>query len=215
MTDSNKITVALFPIPGLIAFPGTVVPLHVFEPRYRSMVNDCIKDNRMIGVCHTKKEIRSAPSKQDMAKALNSNQATYQPYETFSAGHCEIIEILDDGRIHAEIHMSTRLRSANEVQTLPYRIVDAFELLDVDSKEDNKALQGTVNNRLVQLLRPKSPELAKMLQEEEWQKQSAAEFSFKIFQFMKFEPWLMQELLEKNSVQERLTYLDELLQQVG
>ena len=215
MTDTKKITVALFPIPDLVAFPGTLVPLHVFEPRYRTMVNDCIKDNRMIGVCHTKKEIRSAPSQQDIAKVLSSNQATYQPYETFSAGHCEVIEILDDGRIHAEIHMTTRLRSVNEVQTLPYRIVEAFELFDVDTNEDNKALQTTVNNRLMQLFQPQNPDLAKKLQEEDWQKQSAAEFSFKVFRFMRFEPWLMQELLEKSSVRERLTYLDELLQQVG
>ena len=32
MTD-----IALFPIPNCVAFPGTVFPLHVFEPRYRSL----------------------------------------------------------------------------------------------------------------------------------------------------------------------------------
>ena len=35
--------VALFPIPGMVCFPYCSVPLHVFEPRYRAMVEDSIK----------------------------------------------------------------------------------------------------------------------------------------------------------------------------
>ena len=38
--EANIEEVALFPIPDLVAFPGTVIPLHVFEPRYRKMVHD-------------------------------------------------------------------------------------------------------------------------------------------------------------------------------
>ena len=33
-------TVPVFPLPGLVFFPGTVLPLHVFEPRYQRMVRD-------------------------------------------------------------------------------------------------------------------------------------------------------------------------------
>ena len=56
--------IALFPIPELVAFPGTVIPLHVFEPRYRKMVHDCSSSGRMIGICHTVKEIHAAKPKQ-------------------------------------------------------------------------------------------------------------------------------------------------------
>ncbi|PYS09733.1 MAG: ATP-dependent protease, partial [Acidobacteria bacterium] len=34
--------IALFPLPNLVLFPGIVVPLHIFEDRYKLMVNDCI-----------------------------------------------------------------------------------------------------------------------------------------------------------------------------
>jgi len=34
--------VPLFPLPNLFLFPGTVVPLHVFEPRYRQMIEDSL-----------------------------------------------------------------------------------------------------------------------------------------------------------------------------
>ena len=35
---SEQCRIALFPIPDLVAFPGAMVPLHVFEPRYREML---------------------------------------------------------------------------------------------------------------------------------------------------------------------------------
>lgn len=34
--------VPMFPLPGLYLLPGTLVPLHIFEPRYRQMVADLL-----------------------------------------------------------------------------------------------------------------------------------------------------------------------------
>jgi len=34
--------VPLFPLPNLFLFPGTVMPLHIFEPRYRQMIEDSL-----------------------------------------------------------------------------------------------------------------------------------------------------------------------------
>ena len=99
------IQVALFPIPSMVAFPGTVVPLHVFEPRYRQMVNDAVEQGRMIAVCHTKKEIRPAKEGQSMQDALTNNQATYQPCDVFSAGLCQVIDTTSDGRVYINISM--------------------------------------------------------------------------------------------------------------
>jgi Lon protease-like protein len=42
--------VALFPLPNAVLFPGTVVPLHIFEPRYREMVRDCASSDGLIGI---------------------------------------------------------------------------------------------------------------------------------------------------------------------
>ena len=95
----SLIEVALFPIPGMVAFPGTIVPLHVFEPRYRQMVTDVVEQDRMIAVCHTKKDIRPAKDGQSTQDALKNDQATYRPVEVFSAGICEIIDTTADGRV--------------------------------------------------------------------------------------------------------------------
>jgi Lon protease-like protein len=43
-------SVPVFPLPTLVFFPGTVVPLHVFEPRYRRMVRDARGGNGLIAL---------------------------------------------------------------------------------------------------------------------------------------------------------------------
>jgi len=35
----------LFPLPGFFLFPGSIVPLHIFEPRYCQMIEDLIDGN--------------------------------------------------------------------------------------------------------------------------------------------------------------------------
>jgi Lon protease-like protein len=34
--------VPMFPLPGVVLFPGTMMPLHIFEPRYRQMIEDSL-----------------------------------------------------------------------------------------------------------------------------------------------------------------------------
>lgn len=40
----------LFPLPNAVLFPGTFLPLHVFEPRYRAMVRDVLQSHRTLSV---------------------------------------------------------------------------------------------------------------------------------------------------------------------
>ena len=42
--------IPLFPLPNLVFFPRTYVPLHIFEPRYREMVQAAAASHRMIGM---------------------------------------------------------------------------------------------------------------------------------------------------------------------
>lgn len=46
----------LFPLPGVVHFPRTLLPLHVFEPRYRALVADLMArpaEQRLIGIALT------------------------------------------------------------------------------------------------------------------------------------------------------------------
>jgi Lon protease-like protein len=39
----------LFPL-GLVALPGEMIPLHIFEERYKTMMNECLRDEREFGI---------------------------------------------------------------------------------------------------------------------------------------------------------------------
>lgn len=39
----------LFPL-HTVLFPGMVLPLHIFEPRYKLMISECVKENKPFGV---------------------------------------------------------------------------------------------------------------------------------------------------------------------
>ena len=39
----------LFPL-GIVALPGEVIPLHIFEERYKTMMNECLRDEKEFGI---------------------------------------------------------------------------------------------------------------------------------------------------------------------
>ena len=45
---------AVFPLSNFIIFPKTTVPLNIFEPRYIDMINDSMKNNKLIGMIQPK-----------------------------------------------------------------------------------------------------------------------------------------------------------------
>ena len=47
-------TIPIFPLSGVIFFPKTNLPLTIFEPRYLTLVNDCIKSNKYMGMIQSK-----------------------------------------------------------------------------------------------------------------------------------------------------------------
>ena len=44
----------IFPLPSVVLFPGVFLPLHIFEPRYRTMVADALATDRLIGMADRK-----------------------------------------------------------------------------------------------------------------------------------------------------------------
>jgi Lon protease-like protein len=42
--------VRLFPLPGVVMFPHSVLPLHIFEPRYRQLMEDALGSDRLITI---------------------------------------------------------------------------------------------------------------------------------------------------------------------
>jgi Lon protease-like protein len=47
--------ISLFPL-DLVLFPGVPLPLHIFEPRYREMIAECIASNAPFGVVRAQRD---------------------------------------------------------------------------------------------------------------------------------------------------------------
>ena len=48
--------VPVMPLPGVLLFPNALLPLHIFEPRFREMLESALDDNRMLCVALVKPE---------------------------------------------------------------------------------------------------------------------------------------------------------------
>jgi hypothetical protein len=40
----------VFPLPSAVLFPHTALPLHIFEPRYRALVKDCLEGDQVMAL---------------------------------------------------------------------------------------------------------------------------------------------------------------------
>jgi uncharacterized protein len=71
--------IAIFPLSNAIFFPGTVLPLNIFEDRYVQLIDDCMKSNRMFGMIQPKKKIGELPEVYDigcLGKIINFNETS-------------------------------------------------------------------------------------------------------------------------------------------
>jgi hypothetical protein len=108
----------LFPLPNAVMFPGTRHPLHVFEPRYRQMVQDVATGERLIGVVLLKE---------------GWEETYFESPEVFSVacmGKLEKVDRLPDGRFNIRLLGLSRVRLGREVKNNPYRICEAQLLPD-------------------------------------------------------------------------------------
>lgn len=209
--------IALFPIPGMVAFPETKVPLHVFEPRYRQLVKESVQAGRRIGVAHTKRTISEAPEGQKREEILSSNQGYYEPYSVFSAGLAEIKEVTADGRFLVEVKMDGRYRWVDAVQELPYKVGLCEALDDQEDDAKNKESNGFVRKQADQFLLDVAEQhgvkpLRSLVDDESWREQSDYHYSYRIFQFMRLDATLAQRVLEMNGPSERLHFLKDIME---
>ena len=198
--------VALFPIPDCVTFPGTSFPLHVFEPRYRSMIQYCLENDTFLAVCHTQKIIRESKPNQTLEESLQSNQATYRPYNVFSAGPCELIETLEDGRMIINVHLQKRYNATKEIQTLPFSLWECEEYVDQQGEHDTseaEEIKQKIIHRICSLMHQNS-ELTTLLNSNDWTSKDPTAFSFEFFSLLRFPGDVLQSILEKRSTIERL-----------
>ena len=94
-------TIPLFPLPGALLLPRARLPLHIFEPRYLQMLEDCMKTpTRLIGMIQP----RSGPKGGEKLSAIGCAGRLTQFSET------------EDGRYMITLTGISRFRLVNEVK---------------------------------------------------------------------------------------------------
>ena len=111
-------TVRLFPLPNVVLFPQVMLPLHVFEPRYRRLTADALAGDRLI----------------TMALLRPGWEADYHGrpavYSAGCAGRLERCEPLEDGRFNILLRGLSRFRVVEEHAGEPYRLATVEVLSD-------------------------------------------------------------------------------------
>ena len=98
----------VFPLTGVLLLPGTVLPLHVFEPRYRAMVEDSLSAERVFGM------IQPFMPQQDNRPLPGSENQAPDLYKVGCAGYIEKWEKLPEGRYFVQLRGVNRFRFEEE-----------------------------------------------------------------------------------------------------
>ncbi|MEO6434465.1 MAG: LON peptidase substrate-binding domain-containing protein [Tepidisphaeraceae bacterium] len=117
--------VKLFPLPGVVLFPRAVLPLHIFEHRYRQMTADALRGDRHIAM---------ALLQPGWEKSYYGRPAL-EPI--LCVGQILTHEILPDGKYNFLLQGVLRARLVREVETGdPYRVAEVQQLEEAPASED-------------------------------------------------------------------------------
>jgi Lon protease-like protein len=96
--------IPVFPLPGALMLPRARLPLHIFEPRYLAMIEDCLKTkHRLIGMIQP----RATPGGEPRLQAIGC------------AGRVTGFSETEDGRYMITLSGASRFRVKEEVQGFP------------------------------------------------------------------------------------------------
>jgi uncharacterized protein len=149
MSETPKATpkvIPVFPLTGSLLLPGNLLPLNVFEPRYRSMVADALAGEHYIGL------IQPLVPRQDNWVEAAQEPDNPELYSVGCLGRLDECEPQDDGRYLVLLRGVCRFRVRRELAPHNgYRRVEAdFSEFERDRDELNVFLNPT---RLMRALR--------------------------------------------------------------
>ncbi len=146
----------LFPLPNLVLFPHVMQPLHVFEPRYRDLVEEALDGDRLIAL---------ALLSPGWEKDYDGRPPVY-PTACLSmiAKHTR----LDDGRYNLLLVGVRRIRIQHELPpTRTFRVADA-EIAEDEFPHEDAPARPALQRRLIERFRgllPQVPEAREQLEQ--------------------------------------------------
>jgi Lon protease-like protein len=180
----------IFALPGVVLLPETLLPLHIFEPRYRAMVGDALEGDRTIGMALMK------PGWEDGGRDP-------EVFALGGAGEIVDAEHLDDGRYNIVLRGRFRYRILQEGPTDPYREarVEEVESLPFPDPASAERAQDSLRHLYGEL--SGVMELPPLPSEDLSTERFASEIALRL----RYAPPELQELLELDAVAERFEHL--------
>jgi len=136
----------IFPLPNVVHFPHTLLPLHIFEMRYRKLLEDALEGEKLIGMAVLK------PGWED---AYQNNP---EIYDVACMGQIVRHEPMEDGRSNILLLGLKRVQIKNILSPYPYRLAKveilddtASNLSDSEQEELRKELLQSYSDMVVEL----------------------------------------------------------------
>ncbi len=190
----------LFPLP-LVLLPNELLPLHIFEPRYRQLLKDVQLDGNIFGVSFFD------PQESFIEKPIIGSVGC--------AAEIRQAETMPDGRSNVLTVGAARYRLIDYVETSEPYLVGDVEFFE-DEAEDASVL-NPLANEVFALFRRVALAAHKLGGERgtfpDVQQTEPEPLSFLVTAAFNLEPNLKYQLLETRSTVERLERLKEILQQ--
>jgi len=121
-------TVPVFPLPGIALFPHALLPLHIFEPRYREMTADALASDRLIAMARLEAGEKESGEGEGIAPLA-------------CAGVIEGAVRLPDGRYVMRLRGIARIEIIEFVRDEPYRIA-RFRPLEERNEADGPKVEA-------------------------------------------------------------------------
>jgi Lon protease-like protein len=189
-------TIPIFPLPNVVLFPNVFLPLHIFEPRYREMVDEALKGDRIIGM------VLLRPGWQ------GHYEGRPPVYPIGCAGVITHAERLADGRFNIVLRGMEKFRVRGEEEGHAYRLAHVEPVPEPPAEGLREAMRAQ-RRRLETLLVPQ-PEG----QQDRTMPTSMPDEDLvnALAQYLEFEPVEKQALLERDGLLDRCRSLIELLE---
>jgi Lon protease-like protein len=190
-------TIRIFPLGEVVLFPDTLLPLHVFEPRYRKLLADSLAGDRLIGMV-----------------LIRSGDAAGSPdvYPVGCAGRIVRHEPLSDGRSFIVLRGDVRFRIRRELAVSePYRVIEPQTLYEAPVlAEHMRAWRAELEQRVHAYLRAVGGDLDSL--EKVFHRQGLERVVNFLSATLPFEVVEKQSLLECSTVELRCRRLCDLVE---
>jgi Lon protease-like protein len=179
--------IGLFPL-NLVLLPGEQAPLHVFEPRYKELIGECLEENEEFGL---------VLADEDGIREIGTR-----------AGVIEVLERFDDGRLNVVIEGRDRFRVVDLTEGRSFATAEVVEIDDAvgeDPTDEEVEQCLAAYDRVVKAAEAELEDLDF----------DADSIAFQIAARVDFGPEIKQGLLELQSERERVLRLAPMLNQAA